>query len=153
MYQLLDTLHSYNRYLMFAALLLVLFRAYSGWMGKKPFEKLDNTGSLVLLILTHTQLLIGLILYGFLSPYTQAAFADMGAAMKDSTLRYFAVEHIMMMLIAVVVLIQLGRTFSKKATDDVQKHRKLAVYTTAAVLLIIASLAPKGLLFATSSPL
>jgi uncharacterized membrane protein len=121
-------------------------------MGKKPFEKLDNTGSLVLLILTHTQLLIGLILYAFLSPYTQAAFADMGAAMKDSTLRYFAVEHIMMMLIA-VVLIQLGRTFSKKATDDVQKHRKLAVYTTAAVLLIIASLAPKGLLFATSNAL
>ena len=152
MYQLLDTLHSYNRYLMFAALLLVLFRAYSGWMGKKPFEKLDNTGSLVLLILTHTQLLIGLILYAFLSPYTQAAFADMGAAMEDSTLRYFAVEHIMMMLIA-VVLIQLGRTFSKKATDDVQKHRKLAVYTTAAVLLIIASLAPKGLLFATSTAL
>jgi quinol-cytochrome oxidoreductase complex cytochrome b subunit len=152
MYQLLDTLHSYNRYLLFAALLLVLFRAYSGWMGKKPFEKLDNTGSLVLLILTHTQLLIGLILYAFLSPYTQVAFADMGAAMKDSTLRYFAVEHIMMMLIA-VVLIQLGRTLSKKASDDVQKHRKLAVYTTAAVLLIIASLAPKGLLFATSSPL
>jgi hypothetical protein len=152
MYQLLDALHSYNRYLLFAALLLVLFRAYSGWMGKKPFEKLDNTGSLVLLILTHTQLLIGLILYAFLSPYTQAAFANMGAAMKDSTLRYFAVEHIMMMLIA-VVLIQLGRTFSKKASDDVQKHRKLAVYTTAAVLIIIISLAPKGLLFATSTPL
>lgn len=152
MYQLLDALHSYNRYLLFAALLLVLFRAYSGWMGKKPFEKLDNTGSLVLLILTHTQLLIGLILYAFLSPYTKAAFADMGAAMKDSTLRYFAVEHIMMMLIA-VVLIQLGRTFSKKASDDVQKHRKLAVYTTAAVLIIIISLAPKGLLFATSTPL
>jgi hypothetical protein len=152
MYQLLDTLHSYNRYLLFAALLLVLFRAYSGWMGKKPFEKLDNTGSLILLILTHTQLLIGLILYAFLSPYTQAAFANMGAAMKDSTLRYFAVEHFIMMLIA-VVLIQLGRTFSKKATDDVQKHRKLAVYTTAAVLLILASLAPKGLLFATSTSL
>jgi hypothetical protein len=152
MYQLLDALHSYNRYLLFAALLLVLFRAYSGWMGKKPFEKFDNTGSLVLLILTHTQLLIGLILYAFLSPYTQAAFANMGAAMKDSTLRYFAVEHFIMMLIA-VVLIQLGRTFSKKATDDVQKHRKLATYTTAAVLLILASLAPKGLLFASSTSL
>jgi quinol-cytochrome oxidoreductase complex cytochrome b subunit len=152
MYQLLDTLHSYNRYLLFAALLLVLFRAYSGWMGKKPFEKLDNTGSLVLLILTHTQLLIGLILYAFLSPYTQAAFANMGAAMKDSTLRYFAVEHFIMMLIA-VVLIQLGRTFSKKATEDGQKHRKLAIYTTAAVVLILASLAPKGLLFASSNAL
>ena len=152
MYQLLDTLHSYNRYLIFAALLLVLFRSYSGWLGKKPFEKLDNTGSLTLLILTHTQLLIGLVLYAFLSPYTQSAFADMGAAMKDSTLRYFAVEHFLMMIIA-VVFIQLGRTFSKKAAENEKKHRQLAIYTTIAVILVLGSLAPKGLLFATSDAL
>jgi Na+-driven multidrug efflux pump len=149
MYPLLDSLHSYNRYLIFIALLFVLFRSYSGWLGKKPYEKLDNTGSLVLLILTHVQLLIGLILYAFLSPSTQAAFANMGAAMKDSTLRYFAVEHILMMIIA-VVFIQLGRTFSKKASGDEKKHRQLAIYTTIAVLLILGSLAPKGLLFGTS---
>jgi hypothetical protein len=152
MYQLLDTLHSYNRYLIFLALAFVLFRSFSGWLGKKPFESLDDKGSLVLLIFTHLQLLIGLVLYAAYSPFTQSAFHDMGAAMKDSTLRYFAVEHIAIMLIA-VVMIQLGRTFSKKAASDENKHRKLAIYTTIAVVLILLSLAPKGLLFGSSDVL
>ena len=84
------------------------------------------------------------------SPRTQAAFADMGAAMKDSILRYFAVEHMLAMLIA-VVLIQMGRTLSKKAADDSSKHRKVAIYTGVALLIILISLAPKGLLFGTAA--
>jgi hypothetical protein len=148
MHVILTTLHSWNRYLILAALVFVLYRSFSGWLGKKPFEKLDNTASLVLLILTHSQLLLGLIMYAFTSSWTLTAFADMGAAMKNEWQRYFAVEHMAMMLIA-VVLIQLGRTFSKKAANDTDKHRKLAIYTTIAVLLIIGSLAPKGLLFNT----
>jgi hypothetical protein len=145
MYNLLVTLHSYNRYLVMLAILFVLFRAFSGWFGKKPFEKLDNTASAALLGLTHLQLLLGLILYAGVSQWTRTAFADMGAAMKNEWLRYFAVEHITIMLIA-VVMIQLGRTFSKKASDDNAKHRKLAIYTTIGLLLILLSLAPKGLL-------
>jgi hypothetical protein len=50
------------------------------------------------------------------------------------------------MLIA-VVLIQLGRTFSKKASNDLDKHKKLAIYTTIALLIIVGTLAQKGLLF------
>ena len=146
MQSILNTLHSYNRYLILAALVFVLFRAFSGWLGRKPFEKLDDTGSLVLLILTHLQLLIGLIMYAFTSSWTQTFFANPGAAMKDPWQRYFGVEHITVMLIA-VVLIQLGRTFSKKATDDTEKHRKLAIYTALGLLAIVISLAPKGLLF------
>ena len=146
MYPILNTLHSYNRYLLLIALVFVLYRAYTGWFGKKTYEKTDNTASAALLGLTHLQLVLGLILY-FISPLTSLARSDMGAAMKDSWQRYFGVEHIAMMLIA-VVLIQLGRTFSKKAADSETKFRKLAIYTTIAVLLIVASLAPKGLLFA-----
>ncbi|MDX2134465.1 MAG: hypothetical protein SFV52_06755 [Saprospiraceae bacterium] len=144
----LVSLHSYNRYLLLAALVFVLYRAYTGWFGKKPYVKTDNTASAALLGLTHLQLLLGLILYAGVSQWTKAAFADMGAAMKDGWMRYFAVEHITMMLLA-VVMIQLGRTLSKKAATDEQKHRKLAIYTTIGVLLILASLAPKGLLFST----
>jgi hypothetical protein len=146
MYPILVELHAYNRYLLLAALVFVLFRAYSGWLGKKPYEKADNAGSAALLGFTHLQLLLGLILY-FVSPRSTAAMADMKAAMKDEWLRYFGVEHITVMLLA-IVMIQLGRTFSKKATDDTEKHRKLAIYTTLGVLLIVLSLAPKGLLLA-----
>ncbi len=146
MYPILNALHSYNRYFLFAALVFVLYRSISGWLGNKPYEKADNTAGAALLGFTHLQLVLGLILYAGVSPYTKAAFADMGAAMKNPMLRYFAVEHMVSMLIA-VVLIQLGRTLSKKAANDNSKHRKVAIYTGIATLIIVVTLAQKGLLF------
>ncbi|MCS7035219.1 MAG: hypothetical protein RMJ33_02415 [Saprospiraceae bacterium] len=145
MHSLLATLHSYNRYLILAALLFVLFRAFSGWLGRRPYGQADNTGSLVLVSLAHLQLLIGLVMWGFTSSWTQTAFANMGLAMKDPNQRYWAVEHLVAMLIA-IVLIQLGRTFAKKTADPTAKHRKTAIYTTIAALIIIVTLGQKGLL-------
>ncbi|MBV6441608.1 MAG: hypothetical protein DYG98_21345 [Haliscomenobacteraceae bacterium CHB4] len=141
MHPLLSTLHSYNRYLLLAALLFVLYRSFSGWLGNKPYEKTDNTASTALIILTHLQLLLGLILYFATSPYTTGP-----GSMKDPWVRYFKAEHIAAMLIA-VVLIQLGRTFSKKAATDAEKHKKVAIYTAIATLIIFGTLAMKGLLF------
>lgn len=148
MYDILNNLHSWNRYILLLALIFVLFRAYSGWLGKKQYGKADNAASAAALGLTHLQLLLGLLLY-VTSPRTNEAFADMGAAMKNPWLRYFAVEHMMVMLIAVAA-IQVGRTLSKKATNDEQKFKKLAIWTSVGVGLIILSLAPKGLLFGTA---
>jgi len=142
MHAILVTLHSYNRYLLLAALLFVLYRSFSGWMSKKPFEKADNTASVALLGLTHLQALLGLIMYFATSTYTTTA----GLSMKDPWVRYFKAEHIAAMLIA-VVLVQLGRTFSKKAATDEDKHKKLAIYTAIATLIIFGTLAMKGLLF------
>ncbi len=148
MHQTINALHSYNRYLILVALVLVLYRSWTGWQGRKPFEKFDNTASVALLGLAHLQLLLGLIQYFGTSTIVQSAMADMGAAMKNSWLRYFAVEHILMMVIA-IACIQVGRTLSKKAADDNVKHKKLAIWTTVATLLMVASLASKGLLFST----
>ncbi len=145
MHTLLATLHSYNRYLILVTLLFVLFRAFSGWLTRRPYEKIDNTASLVLVSLAHLQLLIGLIMWGFTSSWTQTAFANMGLAMKDPNQRYWAVEHLVAMLIA-IVLIQLGRTFAKKMPDQVAKHRKTAIYTAIAALIIVVTLGQKGLL-------
>jgi len=144
MHTILNTLHSYNRYLLLAALLFVLYRSFNGWLGKKRFEKADNTASAALLGLTHLQATLGLIMYFATSPYTTVS----GLSMKDPWVRYFKAEHIAAMLIA-VVLVQLGRTFSKKAASDEGKHKKLAIYTSIATLIIFGTLAMKGLLFGT----
>jgi len=148
MYQLLDTLHSYNRYLLFAALAFVLFRSYAGWLGNKRYEKPDNIGSAALTGLAHLQLLLGLILY-FVSPLSTAAMANMKSAMKNEWLRYFGVEHITVMIIA-VLCIQIGRTLSKRSTNDLDKHRKTAIWISIALGLILLSLIPKGLLFSNT---
>ena len=148
MHTLINTLHSYNRYLILAALVFVLYRSWTGWQGKKAYEKADNASGAALLGLAHLQLLLGLIQYFGTSTIVKSAMADMGAAMKTPWLRYFAVEHFMMMLLG-IACIQIGRTLSKKTSDDTLKHKKVAIWTTAATVLIIAGLAMKGLLFST----
>ena len=139
MYQLFNSLHSYLRWILLLLLVIVVVKALLGWLGKKPFEKLDNTLSVSLLGATHLQALLGLILYFFLSPITQSAFGDFGAAMKDKYLRFYAVEHLTIMLLA-VVMIQLGRTLSKKAIGDQSKHKKLLIYTAIGLVLVLAGI-------------
>ena len=138
-------LHYYNRYLILAALAFVLFRSITGWLKKSSYTKQDSMAGGILVGLAHLQLLVGLVQYFFTSTYTKVAMADMGAAMKDPTLRYYAVEHITAMIIA-IVLIQLGRTFSKRKSSDTDKHRTVAIYTLMATLIIVGTLAQKGIL-------
>jgi hypothetical protein len=148
-YTLLKNIHSYNRYIILALLAFVLVRALIGWLGKRDYQKLDNATMGSLVGFTHLQLVIGFILYGGLSPWTQQAFQDFGAAMKDSMLRYWAVEHMAMMVLA-VVFIQLARTLSKKAPDAIGKHKRTAICLLIALILVFGSLVPKGLLLSNS---
>jgi len=57
--------------------------------------------------------------------------------MSDKTTRYWTVEHIFAMLIA-VVLITLARTTSKRMTQDEAKHRRMAIFNFVALAVILA---------------
>lgn len=142
----LNHLHSFNRYFLLIALFYVLYRAFDGWLRRKPFTAADDKASLVLFILAHLQLTIGLIQYFFTSGQTTIWFGNIAGAMKNSWARYFVVEHITAMILA-IILISVGRIASKKATSDNEKHRKLAIYTAVALLIIIGTLSMRGLLF------
>jgi hypothetical protein len=131
-------LHSVLRYVILILILMVLFRSLSGWLGKKPYTPLDRKLMLFSVIGAHSQLVIGLILY-FMSPLVIAGMADMGAAMKDRTLRFWTVEHIAMMVIA-IVLITLASAMSKRAKTDTSKHKKSFILFLIAILLILASI-------------
>ncbi|MFM7154519.1 MAG: hypothetical protein ACKOZV_10390, partial [Bacteroidota bacterium] len=146
MHTLINTLHSYNRYLILAALVYVLYRSWTGWKGNRAFEKGDNTASVALLGLAHLQLVLGLVQYFGFSAYVN--FSDMAATMKNPITRYFSVEHITIMILAIAA-VQVGRTLSKKAADDTEKHKKLAIWTTIAAVLVVVGLSMKGLLFGT----
>jgi len=138
MTDLLVLTHSTLRYFILVFLLILLFRSFQGWQKKSEFTATDNKVSLWLFILTHSQLLIGLILY-FVSPLVIFE----GASMKNAVARYWLVEHISMMLIA-VVLITLARTTSKKMTDAVAKHKRLFIFNLIALILILVAIAMSG---------
>jgi Na+-driven multidrug efflux pump len=124
--------HSMLRYLVLVFLLVVIVTSLAGWLGKKPYKKLDNKLSLYLFISTHLQLLVGLILY-FVSPWVK--FSEM----SNRDFRYWTVEHVSMMLIA-VVLITLGRTTSKKMTDDTAKHKRLFLFNLIALVIVVVAI-------------
>lgn len=132
-------LHSALRYLILIALVITIINAFLKMKGKKPFTPVDNRLSLVTFILAHTQLLLGLALY-FMGSKGMALFSNgMGEVMGNSTFRFFAVEHIFGMLIA-IVLITMGRVRAKKMTDDVAKHKTTFTYYLIALVLIVISI-------------
>ena len=127
--------HSLLRYLVLILLLAVIVKSFLGYSNKQTFGKADNLLGLSLFSVTHTQLLIGLILY-FVSPFVQFS----GGVMKDPTLRYYTVEHIAMMIIA-IVFITLARTTSKKMSDGAARHKRMLIFNSIALLIILVTIA------------
>lgn len=139
MYLLFVSLHSLVRWVVLIAGILAAGRAIAGLIGSRPWTAGDDRGGRIFTIAVDTQMLVGLILYGALSPITWAAFSNMGAAMKDPTLRFYAVEHVVMMVLA-IALVHIGRVRAQKAATDAAKHRTAAIFFTVALVLILAAI-------------
>lgn len=138
MYTGLLHLHSSFRYLVLAVLLITVIRCLYGWLAQQNFTRRDNILGIALLSLVHLQFLIGLILY-FVSPIVKAAHSDMAAAMKDPLIRYWAVEHITIMLFS-VILITIGRVMSKKAQTDKSKFKKAFFFYLFGLITMMAGI-------------
>ena len=119
-------LHSVLRWLVLLAGLFLVVKSIIGLASNGTYGKLDNIVSASFVGTLHLQLLIGLVLYFFLSPITESALADFGGAMKNAELRFWAVEHLTLMILG-IVFAQIGRTKSKKQTEDKKKFESLQV--------------------------
>lgn len=137
MYETFLFIHSWLRWIVLVLALLVIVKSFLGWQGKKTYGKGDNALSASFVGSLHLQLLIGLVLYFFLSPITTSAFQDFGGAMKAASIRYWAVEHIFVMILAVIIA-QIGRTRSKKAGTDVKKFKNATIFYLIALVLILS---------------
>src|SRR5436190_1638280 len=120
-------LHSLLRWAVLAFGLLAIARALQGWFGARPWTSLDDRAGKYFVMAIDIQTLVGLVLYAGLSPITRAAFANMGVAMKDTLLRFYAVEHVSLMLVA-LSLVHVGRVRSRKAPTDDARHRAAAIF-------------------------
>jgi hypothetical protein len=132
-------LHNTLRWLLLLSLLITLIKYMAGWLGNQPWKKLDRILGLVFVWLMDIQLLTGLALYFFISPITKMAFANFGAAMKDDSLRFYAVEHITIMVIA-VVLVHLGWEKSKKARTDLARFKTASIFFLITLAMLIAGI-------------
>lgn len=138
--QYVHQLHSILRWLVILTAIYAIIKAFMGMQQNKPFTKSDNSAGIIFTSVIDTQLIFGLVLY-FTSGLGFKSFGSNGAGvvMKDSFLRFFAVEHIAMMLVAMVV-IHIGRSKSKKAATDSAKHKKAFWFYLIGLLIILASI-------------
>lgn len=139
MYSTALLLHSWLRWLVLVFGLLALVRGLMGASGRRPWTAGDEGAWRWFVITLDVQMLLGLVLYFLLSPITKGALADFGAAMQISSTRFWAVEHVFGMIVA-VVLAHRGRTRVRAAADPVRRHRVAAVFAVLALVAILASI-------------
>jgi hypothetical protein len=118
MYHFLQKFHSGWAYLALLLLLVAVVNAIIGLTSKKEFTAKDRKISLFALIGTHTQLLIGLILY-FVSPLGKAAFGQMSNA-------------------ELIILITIGWSKHKKLINSEAKFKTFAIFYGLGLLLILS---------------
>jgi hypothetical protein len=134
---ILLTLHNLTRWAVVAFGLLAIVRAFMGWLGKKPWRKADDQAGLWYNSLFDIQLLLGAIL--FFTKGWQASLLNFGQVAGISSVRFFAMEHWLMMLVA-LVLAHVGRVQSKKAKSDSGKHKRAALWFLASFVLLFAAI-------------
>jgi len=133
MFNVLLATHSVVRWLVVLGLFACLVRFVRGWRAKSDWSKEDDRLHGIVVGIVDLQLTLGLALY-FMSPIVRGFLADPGAAMKVRALRFFGLEHPLMMLVAVAIL-HVGRKRAKKAPE----HRGAAINLIWVVVILCAS--------------
>jgi len=126
--------HSGLRWILLILLITTIINSFKKWKSNSKYTTLDNKLSLYTMIVTHIQLLIGFGLY-FMSGKVKLSGLDM----HNTSERFFTVEHIFGMLVA-ITLITLGRIQSKKISSDTLKHKKTFIMYLIALIIILITI-------------
>jgi hypothetical protein len=140
LYLITLSLHNILRWAVLLVGIVAAVRAWVGWLGKKEWSELDRKLGSFFGIAFDIQLLLGLLLYFVVSPLmTDTILPNFAAAMRDSNLRFFAIEHLVMMIVA-LVFAHLGSVLAKRAKDASGKYRQAAIWFTLTLLLVLAAI-------------
>src|SRR5690606_26023818 len=139
MFETVKMLHSLWAYLTLLLIVIAALNALFTFFGNKEFHPIDFRISLFTLIVTHIQLLLGLILFFAADDLSLFCELGMGGIMKNSILRSNIVEHPLMMIIA-VILITVGYSKHKKKLTSKPKFKVLAIFYTLALVCVLAKI-------------
>src|SRR5699024_160213 len=131
-------LHSLLAYLVLILLIITVVNALIGLIGKRNFVAKDLRLPLFTLILSHLQVLVGIVLF-FVFPMIQwfSSHVETKEIMRDSGLRLYNLEHPLMMIVA-VILITIGFSKHKNKTTPVSKFRTIFVFYLIALVLALS---------------
>lgn len=131
MYNGLSHLHHYLPYVLFFLMGLVILKSIKGMVNQEEYTESDKKLGLFAMIVAHVQLTVGIALY-----FVSDMVISMGDAMKDATTRLYAMEHPLMMVIA-IVLLTMARSKTKNLSD-VSAHKKNLLFFVLALVAIVS---------------
>jgi hypothetical protein len=127
-YTILVKAHAGLRWVVLLLVLAAIVIAFQKWRSRAAYSPTDNRVYLFALISVHIQLVLGLILYA-ISPKVN------WNALSNGVIQFYTVQHLIGMLLA-VVLVTVGRSLSRRRTDDAEKHRLIFVFYGIGLVLI-----------------
>lgn len=126
--------HSVLRWAVILFGLYAITKSVRGLLYKQDYTPNHNLSATLFVASVHLQILLGLLLY--VARGWASNLSNMGEAMGNAAARFWTVEHAFTMILA-AVLIQIGRSKSKKAVDVAKKHKLAALFFTIGFLLIL----------------
>jgi hypothetical protein len=138
MYSFALILHSLIRWLVLASVISAAWMSFRGWKGKKRYTTKHNLVRILAVSAVHAQWSLGLILY-FTSPITGYFLKNFSEAVHMRDMRFFGMEHITMMIIAVSMITH-GSTQAKRKEQDTEKFKAMAIWFTIALVIILLSI-------------
>ena len=127
--------HNVLRWVILILALWTLYRAYRGWLGRRSWRAQDTLAGRLLTIGFDVQLLVGLFV-AVLSPLVQAAVQDMSTIGASDVIRFFAAEHIPVMVVA-WILVHVTSVVSKRAEDETKRHQRAAIGYSVALAMVL----------------
>jgi hypothetical protein len=135
-YNIILALHNIVRWVVLVTAILTLVRTYMGWLQSRQWTARDRQTGVYFTSALDAQFLLGLILF-FISPFTRALLTgNFTGMMSDPAMRFFSIEHVPFMIVA-VVLAHIGSARARRAADAAAKFRLLAIFFTLSALAIV----------------
>ena len=135
MYAILKTVHSYWAFLVLILLIGIVINSLIGRFSGRLFSSKDLRISLLGLVFSHIQLLIGFILY-FVSPWFDQ-FSQLGMGiMKNAESRLYLIEHPLINIIA-IILITMGWSMHKRHLNSSKKFLRIALFYGLGLLFLL----------------
>ena len=138
-YKIVFNLHIYISVITLIAGIVTASRSTIGWSLKKDYTRLDFGFSLFFSISLYLQLLLGFFIYYMHRASIENPAFEVPNSGNDATLRFWAIEHIALMIFA-LFLTQLGRIYIKKSINSLKRFKASIFYYGSSLILILFSL-------------
>jgi uncharacterized membrane protein YozB (DUF420 family) len=139
LYSFVLAVHNILRWVALILLVVALVRALWGWLGNRDWTPTDRKVGMFYSVSLDVQLLLGLLLYFVLSPITTSGLRNFGAVMENVDLRFFVIEHSIMMVLA-VIFAHIGVVSARRAEESISKYRRTVLWFSLSLVAILVGM-------------